>query len=151
MTISQPRIRVFCPVCREESVTRDANASWSITTQQWETASVFDDGYCGTCEQSIKGWETEPVKLPADPDGMNDKRSDWAHGAIAHFEKTTGTDREDALSDLLGDLMHWADRNQTDFETELARARGHYADETLGDAPAPSADDKAAAVHVDAF
>ena len=34
-----------------------------------------------------------------------------------------------SLTDLLGDLMHWADRNGVDFTDELARAQRHYAAE----------------------
>jgi len=68
--------------------------------------------------------------VPADPDGINAKRSGWAENAIERFEGDTGTDREDSVSDLLGDLMHWCDRNDTDFDNELRRARAHYAAET---------------------
>jgi hypothetical protein len=50
------------------------------------------------------------------------------------FLKQTGVDYEDALGDLLGDLMHLADREPFDFEPALGRARGHYAAET-GSAP----------------
>ncbi|OWK35436.1 hypothetical protein [Fimbriiglobus ruber] len=70
--------------------------------------------------------------LPPDPEGMNDKRSAWAGAAIAAFQETTGTDDEDALSDLLGDLRHWADRNNYDFEAASLRARCHYEAETGG-------------------
>jgi hypothetical protein len=31
-----------------------------------------------------------------------------------------------SLGDLLCDLMHWADRNNFDFEVALIRAQGHY-------------------------
>lgn len=71
--------------------------------------------------------------LPPDPEGMNDKRSAWAGLAIATFQQATGTDDEDALGDLLTDLMHWADRNNYDFDAALLRAQNHYADETSGD------------------
>lgn len=42
--------------------------------------------------------------LPPDPEGENDNRAEWAHRAILAFESATGTDREDALCDLLADL-----------------------------------------------
>lgn len=72
--------------------------------------------------------ETNP--LPPDPEGMNESRADWANEAILAFEAVTGTDREDALADLLCDLMHWADRNGEDFDKQLSRARQHYVEET---------------------
>ena len=64
---------------------------------------------------------------------MNDSRAAWAGQAIRQFAITTGTDEEDALSDLLADLMHWCDRRQVPFDRELARARDHYEAETLGE------------------
>lgn len=71
-----------------------------------------------------------PKSLPPDPDGKNDERAEWAAAALRHFQCTTGTDFEDALSDLLCDLMHWCDRNNFDFEAALCRAQGHYTAET---------------------
>ena len=58
---------------------------------------------------------------------QNDKRADWADKAINTFIETTGTDKEDALSDLLCDIMHWCDLySEYDFEQQLQRAKGHY-------------------------
>jgi hypothetical protein len=84
---------------------------------------------------------TSPSKLsasassqhPPDPEQMNDRRSEWAEASIASFIQATGTDREDALPDLLADLMHWADRNDCDFEAALERARMHYEAETAAE------------------
>jgi hypothetical protein len=69
-------------------------------------------------------------KLPPDPENMNDGRAKWAGAALRHFQCTTGTDWDEGPADLLGDLMHWCDRNGFDFETELSRARRHYQTET---------------------
>ena len=68
--------------------------------------------------------------LPPDPDGMNADRSRWAEAAIFEFQRQTGADLEDAVSDLLADLMHWCDRRKLDFDKELDRARSHYDEET---------------------
>jgi hypothetical protein len=68
--------------------------------------------------------------LPPDPESQNDARAAWAWAALAAFKRETGTDLEDALGDLLCDLMHWADRNQTSFPAMLIRARAHYREET---------------------
>jgi hypothetical protein len=78
-------------------------------------------------------------RLPPDIDGMNDERADWAGEALAAFARVTrmdsaGEDAATILSDLLGDLLHWCDRHDLDFEEQLERARGHYAAET-GAAP----------------
>ena len=74
--------------------------------------------------------EQKQKPLPPDPEEMNDERSTWAESIILTFMDLTRTDRGDALSDLLCDLMHWCDRNGQDFEAELRRGRMHYRDET---------------------
>jgi hypothetical protein len=67
---------------------------------------------------------------PPDPEKMNDSRAEWAAASLRHFQSCTGTDFDDALSDLLCDLMHWSDRNGFDFDGQLTRARTHYEAET---------------------
>lgn len=74
--------------------------------------------------------ETKLSELSADPEGMNDRRSAWADAAIRTFQSVTGANEDDALGDLLTDLMHWSDRNQFDFNIALDRARWHYEAET---------------------
>jgi hypothetical protein len=61
---------------------------------------------------------------------MNASRAKWAGAALRQFQCVTGTDDEDALGDLLCDLMHWSDRNNYDFDLALARAQGNYEEET---------------------
>ena len=69
--------------------------------------------------------ERKPImtrKLPPDPEHMNDDRAAWAASALTAFMRCTGTDPEDALGDLLANLMHWSDRNNYDFDAALDRA-----------------------------
>jgi hypothetical protein len=73
--------------------------------------------------------------LPPDPEEMNDARSSWADAAIAAFQDETNTDIEDAVADLLCDLMHWCDRNMFDFDRELERGKNHYEEETTPEEP----------------
>jgi hypothetical protein len=73
---------------------------------------------------------TDPKTVPPDPEELNDNRAEWAEAALLEFKSQTGTDTEDAVSDLLADLMHWCDRNAQDFDHELSRARNHYECET---------------------
>jgi hypothetical protein len=68
--------------------------------------------------------------LPPDPEQMTDERAIWAQAALDAFILTTGADLEDALGDLLADLMHWCDRNRFDFDAALDRGRHHYQAET---------------------
>lgn len=76
------------------------------------------------------------VHVIGDPEGMNDDRASWAGVALEAFMGQTGTDKEDALSDLLCDLMHYCDRNAEGFEAALERARVHYDAETQPDVAA---------------
>jgi len=75
-----------------------------------------------------QGKPTEP--LPPDPKRRNANRARCAAAILAEFQRQTGADREDALSDLLADLMHWCDRSAQDFPEKLRRARNHYVAET---------------------
>lgn len=69
-------------------------------------------------------------ELPPDPDGENDNRALWAEKAIFTFRRITNTEPEDAVCDLLCDLMHFCDRDGQTFSRELARAQEHYTAET---------------------
>lgn len=71
-----------------------------------------------------------PRRVPPDPERMNDKRSAWASAAVRAFIDETGTDEEDAVCDLVADLMHWCDRHGYEFDVELGRGRSHYDAET---------------------
>ena len=71
--------------------------------------------------------------LPPDPENMNDDRARWAQAALRAFRKATGADAEEALGDLLTDLMHWSDRNNFDFDAAMDRARMHYDAETASE------------------
>jgi hypothetical protein len=73
------------------------------------------------------------IPLPADPEDMNDDRSQWAAEALYAFQRVTSTEEEDALGDLLCDLMHWCDHNGREFDAALSRAWMHYEAETTPD------------------
>lgn len=71
--------------------------------------------------------------LPPDPDGLNDRRARWAEMTLEYFMSLTGTDAEDAICDLIGDILHLCDRKEEKygfFEKQMARARAHYYEET---------------------
>jgi len=59
----------------------------------------------------------------------NKDRAEWAYDSLGTFMERTGCDIEDALADLLCDLMHYADQHGYDFNVELLRADGHYLEE----------------------
>ena len=70
------------------------------------------------------------MKLPPDPDDMNEDRAEFAATAMDAFRTVCRTDDCDALTDLLADLMHWADRNGGKFGRAMRLARQHYIEET---------------------
>ena len=78
--------------------------------------------------RKVRPSDTKP--FPPDPDLQNASRARSAANALEAFHQQTGTDFEDAVSDLLANLMHWCDRAGQDFNQELRRARSHYAEET---------------------
>ena len=61
----------------------------------------------------------------------NEKRAAWARAAVDVFKLVVRTDEEDALCDLLCDLMHLADREGWDFVSQHRRALYHYEAEQL--------------------
>jgi hypothetical protein len=67
---------------------------------------------------------------PDDPDGpKNGRRADWAETAVDAFLSATGEaggDYEDAISDLMADLLHYADKLGHDGEALLARAERNW-------------------------
>lgn len=72
-------------------------------------------------------------KLPPDPEGMNEKRAEWAHDALVRFmDRTRQTDEDEALGDLLCDFHHLADRQGLDLAKFLSRARECYLEEIDG-------------------
>lgn len=51
--VKGPRMRrdieIACSECGSWDVRRDATAGWNVSTQTWELAAVFDQGYCEDC------------------------------------------------------------------------------------------------------
>lgn len=74
------------------------------------------------------------LPLPPDPEGLNARRAACAFVALRAFSDVCRTDWEDALTDLLCDLMHLVDREPTfDFRLALEAAKSHYEAETEGE------------------
>lgn len=78
---------------------------------------------------------------PPDPESDaicdNEKRAAWGLEAVETYAARTGLDIspsadgvETAISDLLADLQHVADREGLDFADMVERARNHYEAET---------------------
>lgn len=62
----------------------------------------------------------------------NEQRAEYAFRAMQTFIQSNG-DNGDAganLTDLLCNLMHWADEHGVDFDQSLRIAKGHHEEET---------------------
>jgi hypothetical protein len=71
-----------------------------------------------------------PVTAP-DLIAMNNERAARAAAVVQAFKNAGSTDAEDVLSDLLCNLMHWANREGYDFDAALFRAHRNHDEETL--------------------
>ena len=108
--------------------------------ESWEIERVYF-ALCGVLvevREAIDACGQEPGTAAAGAPGnqsrsMNQQQVGWAQAAIAAFRQQTGTDLEDALGDLLCDLMHWSAQNNFDFQAALDRARGQYEVEIIED------------------
>jgi predicted TIM-barrel enzyme len=49
---------------------------------------------------------------------VNEDRADWAKTAIDTFRKATGTDADDAIGDLIVDLLHLGRRSVKNFNAK---------------------------------
>ena len=62
-------------------------------------------------------------------EATNRDRAEWAASAMDEFQRACATNAEDVLTDLLCDLMHWANQSSFDFDAELARAKYNFDEE----------------------
>lgn len=67
------------------------------------------------------------------PQIENAKRALQVDELVERFQTVTGSEDSEALTDLLCDLMHWADLTGNEFETHLKLSRIHYKAEIKGD------------------
>ena len=133
---------ICCPKCGQEDrfkivalITCDVtdDGSEPVGDHEWDDHSATRCAECGF-DGELKEFRRR-LELPPDPDGKNHDRAAWAGAALAKFMEVTGTDVEDAVGDLLTDLMHWSDRNNYDFDAALDRARWRYEAETGREPP----------------
>lgn len=133
---------IRCPQCGQQDRFKIAalitcvvtdNGSEPAGDHEWDDDSSTHCPQCGF-DGKLKCFRKRH-RLPPDPENMNGSRAAWGGVAVRAFMKATRTEEEDALGDLLADLMHWADRNNFDFDLALDRGRFHYDAETAGERP----------------
>lgn len=117
----------------EGTVTSSPRAGDNMIWIKVDPAKIPSDIAYNT--QAFRFDELETVEQ--DPMSMNAQRAAWAHAAVMTFIEQTRSDYQDAVADLLCDLMHLCDRDGMIFADELARAANHHAEECREDAAAP--------------
>jgi hypothetical protein len=55
------KVKLVCPKCGSEDISRDASAHWSVETQSWEISGVFDDMSCNYCDAEFN--EAEEIAV----------------------------------------------------------------------------------------
>jgi hypothetical protein len=65
--------------------------------------------------------------MDKEPD--NHDRAQWAQAAVTVFQDQTGTDKDDAIADLIADLCHLADEYDQDALEQVRRGVRMYLDE----------------------
>ncbi len=59
-----PKIKMTCPHCGSDDVTRDCLGRWSVERQNWEVSSELDTMQCEACDREIgsDGLDEVPVE-----------------------------------------------------------------------------------------
>ena len=59
-----PKIKMTCPHCGSDDVTRDCLGRWSVERQNWEVSSELDSMQCEACDREIgsDGFDEVPVE-----------------------------------------------------------------------------------------
>jgi predicted RNA-binding Zn-ribbon protein involved in translation (DUF1610 family) len=48
-----PKIKMVCPYCGSDDVSRDATTRWSVEMQDWEITCSYDNGHCDGCDTAL--------------------------------------------------------------------------------------------------
>jgi hypothetical protein len=131
--------RVLCTVTRDELYAIKAASMEEAVRTAFSSGKLVRtygvrDIVEAEVDEAVPTAESNACELRgASADALNARRAGRAQSALTRFMQDTGADREDSLSDLLADLMHWAQRNSFDFAAALARAGGYFQAELAED------------------
>ena len=56
------KIKVVCPTCGSDDVTRDGILSWDIPTQEWVVVGEYDDMTCNECGYEGHSFDEKTVE-----------------------------------------------------------------------------------------
>jgi predicted nucleic-acid-binding Zn-ribbon protein len=95
------KIKLACPACGSDDITRDGVLRWSVEDQRWEAAGEFDQMDCAECGAEFH--EAREIAVPGEPADLTAKRD-------AVWRATPKDYR--ALSDATFS-PHWPDKSRT--------------------------------------
>lgn len=58
------KVKMICPRCGSDDVTRDCLGRWSVEEQKWEISSELDCMQCEACEEELGSEGFEEVVVP---------------------------------------------------------------------------------------
>ena len=89
-----PKIKMTCPHCGSDDVTRDCLGRWSVERQNWEVSSELDSMQCEACDREIgsDGFDEVPVEANT---GTSGSRSPvfWKGGDFRSITRTKTAER----------------------------------------------------------
>lgn len=93
----------------------------------------------GNFQNRVEKPAMNPFEIPLDGEQLpsqnswrgatNSYRANRAERTLMWYVKLTGCVPQDALTDLLADLIHWCRHSSQPFDQSLTRARANYEDE----------------------
>jgi len=128
------------------AATPEAAARLAAEKPTYSSDDIEDcEGFTYSAQVPRPGEESLLVHLRADggeiepaPEYVTNRtRAAWAEACVSVFMQHTGCDTEDALGDLLCDLMHFGHQRNYDLPAALDRALGHFAQELDAEGQVP--------------
>lgn len=94
---------------------------------------AYDEARADENETIAATYIQPPVHGGKDPDKLNSRRAAWGLLTQKYFQQMTGSEDENAISDLIADLLHTAHGMGQDPAEELRRAVFQFNAETSED------------------
>ena len=89
-----PKIKMICPDCGSDDVTRDCLGRWSVERQTWEVSSELDNMQCEACDREIGSDGFDEVSVEANTRDIGLAISSFLEGrtfSIHHENDDGGT------------------------------------------------------------
>ena len=124
-----PKIKMICPECGSDDVTRDCLGRWSVERQTWEVSSELDNMQCEACDREIGSDGFDEVSVEANTRDIGLAISSFREGrtfSIHHENDDGGT--LDPVADAAIEAIDASDPNNLVLmcEKRTALHRPHH-------------------------